>query len=158
MTAYVGYSEANRAPTPAELSCASPAAPCSLTNFFVGDPDLKQVVAHTVEAGLRGKAEAWTDTKVTLVRWVFPYRQRRRHPPTTGSYGVLNVHTAYQVTPKVQLFGLVENALNSRNETYGTFSPVGPDTPILQVPNASNTRSLSPAPPIGGYGGIRVTF
>src|SRR5262249_25088488 len=32
-----------------------PAAPCSLTNFFVGDPALKQVVAHTVEAGLRGE-------------------------------------------------------------------------------------------------------
>ncbi len=46
---------ANRAPTPAELSCADATAPCSLTNFFVGDPALKQVVAHTVEAGLRGE-------------------------------------------------------------------------------------------------------
>jgi outer membrane receptor protein involved in Fe transport len=53
-TFYAGYSEANRAPTPAELSCADEAAPCSLTNFFVGDPPLKQVVAHTVETGLRG--------------------------------------------------------------------------------------------------------
>ena len=49
MTAYAGYSEANRAPTPAELSCAGPQNSCSLANFFVGDPDLKQVVAHTVE-------------------------------------------------------------------------------------------------------------
>lgn len=56
LTAYASYSEANRAPTPAELSCASPASPCSLANFFVGDPDLKQVVAHTVEAGIRGRA------------------------------------------------------------------------------------------------------
>ncbi|HEX4366618.1 MAG TPA: TonB-dependent receptor, partial [Rhodopila sp.] len=54
LTAYAGYAEANRAPTPAELSCAGPAESCSLANFFVGDPDLKQVVAHTVEAGLRG--------------------------------------------------------------------------------------------------------
>ncbi len=54
MTLYGGYSEANRAPTPAELSCASPADSCSLANFFVGDPDLKQVVAHTVELGARG--------------------------------------------------------------------------------------------------------
>jgi outer membrane receptor protein involved in Fe transport len=52
---YGGYAEANRAPTPAELSCADPDAPCSLTNFFVGDPDLKQVVARTWEAGLRGE-------------------------------------------------------------------------------------------------------
>ena len=54
LTAYAGYAEANRAPTPAELSCASPADSCSLANFFVGDPNLKQVVAHTVEVGLRG--------------------------------------------------------------------------------------------------------
>jgi outer membrane receptor protein involved in Fe transport len=53
---YGGYSEANRAPTPAEFSCADPAAPCSLTNFFVGDPSLKQVVAHTFEGGVRGNA------------------------------------------------------------------------------------------------------
>jgi outer membrane receptor protein involved in Fe transport len=52
LTAYAGYAESNRAPTPSELSCASPDAPCSLTNFFVGDPDLRQVVSHTCEAGL----------------------------------------------------------------------------------------------------------
>jgi iron complex outermembrane recepter protein len=54
LTAYAGYAEANRAPTPAELSCAGPADSCSLANFFVGDPDLKQVIAHTVEFGVRG--------------------------------------------------------------------------------------------------------
>ncbi len=54
LTAYAGYADANRAPTPAELSCAGPADSCSLANFFVGDPNLKQVVSHTVEAGLRG--------------------------------------------------------------------------------------------------------
>ncbi|HEX3888966.1 MAG TPA: TonB-dependent receptor [Phenylobacterium sp.] len=51
---YASYSEANRAPTPAELSCAGPNDSCSLANFFVGDPDLKQVVAHTYEGGVRG--------------------------------------------------------------------------------------------------------
>ena len=56
ISAYASYAEANRAPTPAELTCASPASPCSLANFFVGDPSLQQVVAHTVEAGLRGRA------------------------------------------------------------------------------------------------------
>jgi outer membrane receptor protein involved in Fe transport len=65
LTAYASYSEANRAPTPAELSCASAASPCSLANFFVGDPDLKQVVAHTVEAGLRGTFHPSDDLAVT---------------------------------------------------------------------------------------------
>jgi iron complex outermembrane receptor protein len=53
---YASYAEANRAPTPAELTCANAASPCSLANFFVGDPNLKQVVAHTVEAGVRAEA------------------------------------------------------------------------------------------------------
>jgi iron complex outermembrane recepter protein len=51
---YASYSTSNRAPTPAELSCASPQSPCSLANFFTGDPSLKQPVGHTVEAGIRG--------------------------------------------------------------------------------------------------------
>jgi iron complex outermembrane receptor protein len=51
---YGNYSEANRAPTPTELSCSSAANPCSLLNFFIGDPNLKQVVARTFEGGLRG--------------------------------------------------------------------------------------------------------
>jgi len=54
VTAYGGYSESNRAPTPAELSCANPKAPCILDAFLVADPALKQVVSHTYEAGLRG--------------------------------------------------------------------------------------------------------
>jgi outer membrane receptor protein involved in Fe transport len=54
LTVYGGYAMANRAPTPAELSCSSAANSCSLANFFVGDPDLRQVVAQTFEAGLRG--------------------------------------------------------------------------------------------------------
>ena len=49
-----GYAQSNRAPTPAELSCADENAPCSLTNFFIADPPLKQVVAKSWEAGASG--------------------------------------------------------------------------------------------------------
>ena len=55
LTAYAGYSEANRAPTAGELSCANPASPCVLGAFLVSDPELRQVVARTYEAGLRGQ-------------------------------------------------------------------------------------------------------
>ena len=54
LTAYAGYSEANRAPTPLELECANPAMPCIIATFLVSDPPLKQVVSHTYEAGFRG--------------------------------------------------------------------------------------------------------
>lgn len=48
------YSESNRAPTAAELSCADPAEPCRVPNAFVSDPPLEQVVAQAVEVGFRG--------------------------------------------------------------------------------------------------------
>jgi iron complex outermembrane recepter protein len=54
LTAFGGYSEANRAPTPLELECSDPLRPCLIDNALVGDPNLKQVVSHTFEAGLRG--------------------------------------------------------------------------------------------------------
>jgi outer membrane receptor protein involved in Fe transport len=57
LTAYAGYSEANRAPTPLELGCADPVHPCIIAAFLVSDPPLKQVVSHTYEAGLRGTKE-----------------------------------------------------------------------------------------------------
>jgi outer membrane receptor protein involved in Fe transport len=37
LTAYAGYSEANRAPTPLELGCADPAHPCIIAAFLVSD-------------------------------------------------------------------------------------------------------------------------
>jgi iron complex outermembrane receptor protein len=49
-----GYSEANRAPTPLELDCASQTLPCLLEGSLVADPPLAQVVSHTYEVGLRG--------------------------------------------------------------------------------------------------------
>lgn len=52
---YAGYGESTRVPTPVELSCADPEQPCRLPNAFLADPPLEQVVARTVEGGLRGE-------------------------------------------------------------------------------------------------------
>jgi len=54
LTAYGGYSESNRAPTPLELGCANPLRPCLIESALVSDPPLRQVVSRTYEAGLRG--------------------------------------------------------------------------------------------------------
>ena len=55
LTTYVSYSEGMRAPTPVELTCADPAAPCRLPNNFLADPPLQKVVAKTSEVGARGR-------------------------------------------------------------------------------------------------------
>jgi outer membrane receptor protein involved in Fe transport len=54
LTTYASYSESNRAPTPSELTCAEPDSPCAYPNAFLADPPLDDVVARTIEAGLRG--------------------------------------------------------------------------------------------------------
>ena len=54
LTAYARYEEGMRVPTPVELTCADPTAPCSLPNAFSADPPLKAVVAKTFEMGARG--------------------------------------------------------------------------------------------------------
>ncbi|GGZ05317.1 TonB-dependent receptor [Novosphingobium colocasiae] len=51
-----GVARTSRNPTPAELSCADPDAPCTLANFFVADPPLKPVTARNWHAGVAGEA------------------------------------------------------------------------------------------------------
>ncbi|MBW4049939.1 MAG: TonB-dependent receptor [Proteobacteria bacterium] len=55
LTLYGGYSVGNRIPTPGELECADPTAPCLLPSSLSGDPPLRQVVSHGTEIGFRGQ-------------------------------------------------------------------------------------------------------
>ena len=82
VTLYGGYSEANRAPTPAELACADPARPCLLDNFLVSDPPLKQVVSHTYEAGIRGQVPLG---KTERFNWTSVYSPPIRTMTSSGS-------------------------------------------------------------------------
>ncbi len=274
MSVYGGYSEANRAPTPAELSCGSAAAPCSLANFFVGDPDLKQVVSRTYEVGVRGKVTPFADAtlsydvglfhsnldddiafvnsvvlgraffqnvgatqrqgvdaglKLTTPRWQawigyaytdatfrtgfvesggsnpaadangnitisagnrlpgipanqvkvgFNYKltdawtvgltgvgatgsylfgDEANLTPKLPGYFVVNFNTSYQLTDHIQIFGSIENISDQKYYVYGTFSPTT-SVFLAQAPNATNPRSYNIAAPIGGFGGVKVTF
>jgi outer membrane receptor protein involved in Fe transport len=274
LTAYAGYADANRAPTPAELSCAGPNDSCSLANFFVGDPNLKQVVSHTIEAGVRGTVgigdedhlnynlglyrsnldddivfvnsvtlnraffqnvgqtrrqgldasiqyktprwsaylaytytdatyqsgfveaagsnpgadangnltinpgnrlpgvpvnqgklgltykvtDAWTIAGVLIAQsGQYLFGDQANVTPQLPGFITLNLSTSYQLTPHMALFASVENITAAKYYTYGTFSPTT-SVFLSQAPNATNPRAYSPAAPIGGFGGIRVTF
>jgi iron complex outermembrane receptor protein len=55
LNAYAGWSINNRAPTPSEIECSDPTQPCLLPADLAGDPpNLKQVVSHSYEVGMRG--------------------------------------------------------------------------------------------------------
>lgn len=70
LTGYLGYAEANRAPTAGEIACSNPAKPCSLDNFLTSDPPgLRQVVAHSYEAGLRGQFSTNATDRTGRIGW-----------------------------------------------------------------------------------------
>jgi iron complex outermembrane recepter protein len=67
---------------------------------------------------------------------------------------LLNLSTSYQITPRLQVYGLMQNAFNAAYYTHGTFSPTS-STPIVQVPGASNPRSCNIAALIAVFAGAR---
>jgi iron complex outermembrane recepter protein len=100
LTAYAGYSEANRAPTPLELGCADPSHPCLIDGFLISDPSLKQVVGHTYEAGLRGSA----GDKQDVLKW------------NLGVYRTDSDDDIINVPSLVSGFGYFQNAAKTRRQ------------------------------------------
>jgi len=102
VTAYASYSQANRAPTPAELSCSNPLSPCPLDSFLVSDPDLKQVVSHTLEAGLRGRFD--TENGAGHFTW------------NASWYRTDNLNDITLLATRVNGFGYFSNAGSTRRQ------------------------------------------
>lgn len=53
---YTSIQQTSRTPTPVELACSEPDAPCNLPNSFLADPPLDDVVATGFELGVRGQS------------------------------------------------------------------------------------------------------
>ncbi|MGO9390719.1 TonB-dependent receptor [Rhodoblastus sp.] len=268
---YASFAQSNRAPTPLELGCANPQQPCILATFLVSDPPLKQVVASTAEAGLRGQndlPEDWgslgwklgvfhTVSTNDIMNIPDPFQQgfgyfanvgdtlregveaqinykkgpvtvhasyayinatfldaitlasnspsadangliyvrpgdqiplipRNRaklgadwdidaktrvgadllftgperfqgdssnQQPLLPAYFTVSLNGSYKITNEVEFYGRVENLLNRRYYTYGTYF----DTQqLFQAFN--NPQSVSPAQPLSVYAGLRVKF
>ncbi|MDO9384931.1 MAG: TonB-dependent receptor [Hyphomicrobiaceae bacterium] len=289
LTAFGGYSEANRAPTAAELSCADPENPCLIESLLVADPPLAQVVSKTFEIGLRGNvatfgrehALSWSltgfhtrnyddiisiadeqagrgyfdnvgQTQRQGVEAALQYRNRSlftyasysftdaefrenlqisapdnpiaddcpapaddadcvfvspgdrlpgipRHKFKAGfnyyitskwafgsdmiaasdqvffgdegndndrlaGFAKFNLHTSYQLTDNIQIYGLVDNVFDTRYGLFGTYydneSAEGANLSYqddLFEDDASH-RTKVPAPPVTAYGGVKVRF
>ncbi len=101
LTAYAGYSEANRAPTPLELGCADPAHPCIIGAFLIADPPLKQVVSRTIEAGFRGTKEL----NIGTLGWKI------------GGFRATNADDILAIpSPELQGFGYFQNVGRTRRQ------------------------------------------
>jgi iron complex outermembrane receptor protein len=101
LTAYAGYSEANRAPTPLELACSDPARPCIAAAFLIADPPLQQVISRTVEAGFRGTSELAVGT----LGW------------KVGAFRATNADDILAIpSPELQGFGYFQNVGRTRRQ------------------------------------------
>ncbi len=270
VTVYGEYAEANRAPTPLELACSDPTRPCLIDNALVGDPNLNQVVSHTIEGGLRGhfelakgllnwsvgvyhtlnvddiidvaspipgheyfqnagntlrkgieanltyKRDRWTlyanytsvdatfqnaltlsspnnpfadangnifvvpgdhltgipdyrfkagaeyritdpwklgaDLNVVGGQWLVGDESNQN--PKMPAYWTVNLHSSYQLTKNVELYGLVQNLFDQHYYVYGTFF----ETDSFPYLNLTDPRTFVPGMPLAAYGGVRATF
>ena len=270
MSLYGGYSESNRAPTPAELGCAEPEFPCLVESFLTDDPPLEQVVGRTSEVGLRGQGSdfggryTWSaglfrtlasddilpitennriffvnagDTLRQGVELAATYETRKwnvygsyafvdatldkcdqptgqcaflqagddlpgipRHRLKAGfdysvtskwkfgadlvtasdspffpndvsdangldaklaSYARVDLHTSYDVTNNLQVYGLVKNLFDQRYGLYGTYFDAGEVSDVdtaLGGPGFNDPRTISPSMPFAAYGGVKVRY
>jgi iron complex outermembrane recepter protein len=84
--------------------------------------------------------------------------------PLISGFATLDLRTSYQVTKNIQVFGLVNNALDYRGATYGTLYET--DSTTNQITTAcvpglfcgTDPRAITITPPVEIYGGIKVTM
>jgi outer membrane receptor protein involved in Fe transport len=120
---------------------------------------LPGIPTNQVKLGVNYKVtDKWTVGATAIgVSSAYLFGDEANLTPTLPGYFTIDLSTSYQLTDHVQLFAWAQNITNTRYYTYGTFSPTS-SVPIAQAPGASNPRSYSPAAPIAGFGGVRVTF
>ena len=150
LSLYGGYSEANRAPTAAELGCADPDNECFIESFLTDDPPLKQVISHTYEAGLRGNTKSYDGQKLD---WSFGYFRTLNTDDilsvasgsVTGRGFFLNAGDTLR-----QGLELQARYQNSKLMVYGAYALVNAtfeDDLILPAPNTpSGTEPCPDAP------------
>ena len=87
--------------------------------------------------------------------------------PQLPFYYVVNARASYQVTDNVQVFGLINNLLDRKYATYGTFYDTGTGAGNVNQTLFNNNpanggagiaQAVTVAQPLSVYGGIKVTF
>ena len=145
VTTFLNYSEANRIPTAAELSCASAVQPCFVPNGFQADPNLAQVASRAWESGARGTMGPWGNWSTTG----FFSRQANdiyfvSDPTITGSGYFRNVGNT-------QRMGF-EGNLDGRNGDWGWFASYTLMRAMFESPMTIGSRS-----PAGSNNTVYVT-
>ena len=138
-------------------SSDNPAANAAGDIFVKPGDQLPLIPQHRLKIGIDYRVNPrWTvGTSVSLQSGFYVFGDESNQNPKVPASWVVNLRTAYNITDNFQIFGRIDNVFNYKYSTYGTFTDTGKVTAGLTI---HNPLSLSPAPPIGFFGGARVTF
>ncbi len=83
--------------------------------------------------------------------------------PLAG-YAKVDLHTFYDLTENIQLYGLVYNLFNSQYGLFGNFfnleaaNEASEANPATGDDFFTNPRTITPAPPLVAYGGVKIHY
>ncbi|MDU6833370.1 MAG: TonB-dependent receptor, partial [Bradyrhizobium sp.] len=146
------------------------------SSFSVNDPNRQAVVAvlpgshipaipaHRLKLGAEyAVTDAWkVGADMNYIGSQYLLRDDANTYPKVPAYWVVNLHTSYQVTKNVELFGMVQNLFNKRYYSAGTvFDPKGFNNSTEGAANLvtfNDPRSMLPGMPLAVYAGLKATF
>ena len=140
-----------------------PAADPNGNTFVTPGDRIPGVPAHKFKAGLDYRlTPKWTfgGDLIAATSQVFFGDNSNQNAPL-GGYAKVNLHTYYDVTDHVQIYGLVDNLFDVHYGVYGTyfdFNDTNDSGAAVGSIVFSNPQTILPAPPIAAYGGVKVRF
>lgn len=96
---------------------------------------------------------------------IFYGDESNKDKPLAG-YAKVNLHSSYDITDNIQVYGLIENLFDKQYSIYGTYfntelaqgaAAADPSLKGLTY-NPDNARTTTPAIPFAAYGGLKVRF
>ena len=145
------------------MAVADPVTGALNVNVVPGD-HIPGIPAHRFKAGAEyAITDAWKlGADLNVVGSQYLIHDDFNLNPKVPAYWVVNMHTSYQLTKNVEIFGLVQNLFNQRYYSAGTFfSTAGFNN---STPGGANLftfndpRTFLPGMPLAIYGGVRATF
>ena len=85
------------------------------------------------------------------------------NPPLAG-YGKVDLHSSYDVTQNVQLYGIINNLFDARYGLFGNFydleaaNSAAAADPSTGAGFFTNPRTITPSVPFTAYGGLKIRY
>ena len=79
--------------------------------------------------------------------------------PRLGGYAQINLHSSYDITEHVQIYGLINNLFDARFGTFGNyFDTQAASKASLDTIKFTDPRTIVPSQPFAVYAGLKVRF